>query len=167
MHVVVKVNADKAKKWSDKDVLVQLHKGFKGILLTQNFVKGEDLNAFERQTVNDCIAPYWYRAGKVQADLRPTAVRQEPANKLSDDEEKLILATSNEARFTSLPPSQIVPTLLDEGVYIASESSFYRVLKANAQLNRRGRSQSIKKEVNQMLMLQMGRTKCGLGISLI
>jgi putative transposase len=87
----------------------------------------------------------WYRAGKVQADLRPSAVRQEPANKLSDDEEKLILATSNEARFASLPPSQIVPTLLDEGVYIASESSFYRVLKANAQLNRRGRSQSITK----------------------
>jgi putative transposase len=55
----------------------------------------------------------WYRAGKVQADLRPSAVRQEPANKLSDDEEKLILATSNETRFASLPPSQIVPTLLD------------------------------------------------------
>ena len=87
----------------------------------------------------------WYRAGKVQADLRPSAVRLEPANKLSDDEREQILLTSNEDRFASLPPSQIVPTLLDEGVYIASESSFYRVLKANAQLNRRGRSQKVTK----------------------
>lgn len=42
-----------------------------------------------------------------------------------------------------MPPSQIVPTLLDDGIYIGSESTFYRVLKANGQLNRRGRSQSI------------------------
>ena len=87
----------------------------------------------------------WYQAGKVQADLRPSTVRTEPANKLNEEERKLILKICSEARFASLPPSQIVPTLLDEGIYIASESSFYRVLKANAQLNRRGRSQNTTK----------------------
>jgi|TARA_R110000851_G_scaffold90253_8_gene197232 hypothetical protein len=44
---VIKVDADKAKQWSDKDVLMQWHKSFKGTLLTNKFVKREDLNQFE------------------------------------------------------------------------------------------------------------------------
>src|SRR5947209_18048994 len=35
----------------------------------------------------------------------------------------------------------IVPALADDGIYIASESSFHRVLRAQGQMNRRGRSQ--------------------------
>ncbi|PMH37960.1 integrase, partial [Vibrio sp. 10N.286.49.B3] len=38
-----------------------------------------------------------------------------------------------------------MPTLLDKGQYIASEASFYRVLKAAGQLNHRGRQRSRKK----------------------
>lgn len=40
-----------------------------------------------------------------------------------------------------MPPSQIVPTLADEGIYIASESSFYRILREEKMQNHRGRSQ--------------------------
>ena len=82
----------------------------------------------------------WYKAGKVQADLRATAVRPEPANKLTEYERQQVLARCNEERFSSSPPSQIVPTLLDEGVYIASESTYYRILKSNKLNNHRGRS---------------------------
>jgi putative transposase len=82
----------------------------------------------------------WYSDGKMRSDKRTSVVRPHPKNKLTELERQMILATCNEFRFASLPPSQIVPTLLDEGVYIASESSYYRVLKANDQLNRRGRS---------------------------
>jgi putative transposase len=82
----------------------------------------------------------WYRAGSVQADLRPTAFRPEPANKLKEHEREQTLAVCNKPEYASLPPSQIVPTLLDKGIYIASEASFYRVLDANDQLNHRGRS---------------------------
>lgn len=71
----------------------------------------------------------WYQDGQVLADKRPDAVRPEPLNKLSKAEQEAILAVSNEKRFASLPPTQIVPTLLDEGVYYGSESTFYRVLK--------------------------------------
>ena len=85
----------------------------------------------------------WYKAGNVQVDLRPTAVRPEPANKLTENERQQVLEVCNEPRFASLPPSQIVPTLLDEGVYIASESTYYRVLKANEQVNHRGRSRQV------------------------
>jgi transposase InsO family protein len=49
---------------------------------------------------------------------------------------------ANEPRFASLPPSRIVPMLADEGVYLASESSFGRVLKAHGQLTRRGRARA-------------------------
>lgn len=76
----------------------------------------------------------------MQADKRPEAVRPEPANKLSEEEQQRILSTCNSARYESLPPSQIVPSLMDEGLYLASESSFYRILKANNQLNHRGQS---------------------------
>lgn len=82
----------------------------------------------------------WYQNGKVLADKRPDAVRTEPANKLSAAEQAIILNVSNEKRFASLPPTQIVPTLLDEGLYYGSESTFYRVLKLHGQLHHRGRS---------------------------
>ncbi len=87
----------------------------------------------------------WYRQRKVHADRRPEAVRPEPANKLAPEEQQQILAACNEPEYASLPPSQIVPTLLDEGIYLGSVSSFYRVLKAHAQLHHRGRSLSPKK----------------------
>jgi hypothetical protein len=58
LHVVIKVDAEKVKHWSDKDVLMQWHKGFEGTWLTHKYVKGEDLNPFERQTVNKRITEY-------------------------------------------------------------------------------------------------------------
>ena len=67
-------------------------------------------------------------------DGRPNAQHPTPSNKRTDEERELIVATSNEGRYKALPPSQIVPKLADEGVYIASESSFYRVLSAESQL---------------------------------
>ncbi len=84
----------------------------------------------------------WYKAGQVSADLRPDAVRQSPKNKLSASEQAAIIAVCNLPRFASLPPTQIVPTLLDEGMYHGSESTFYRVLKQHNQLKHRGRSQA-------------------------
>jgi REP element-mobilizing transposase RayT len=61
LHAVIKVDADKAKHWSDIEVLVKWYKDFKGTLLTQKFVKGEDLNEFEIKPVNDCITQYRQR----------------------------------------------------------------------------------------------------------
>ena len=82
----------------------------------------------------------WYRGGKVTADKRPEANRPEPANKLTEVELDKIIEVCNLEQFASLPPSQIVPTLLDNGEYYGSESTYYRVLKANGQLHHRGRS---------------------------
>jgi transposase InsO family protein len=77
----------------------------------------------------------WQREPTV-GDRRPGRV-QDPANKLNDLERQRILALANSAEFGHLPPSQIVPRLADQGKYVASESSFYRVLKAVNQVKHR------------------------------
>lgn len=78
----------------------------------------------------------------IRQDQRPHAERPEPANKLSEAERQEILHVCNQAEYASLPPSQIVPKLADGGRYIASESSFYRVLKAHNQLYHRGHAKA-------------------------
>lgn len=69
--------------------------------------------------------------------LEPTHV---PVNKLGESEKKRMIDIASEPAYADLSPSKIVPLLADEGVYIASESSFYRVLKANDQLTHRQKS---------------------------
>jgi putative transposase len=64
----------------------------------------------------------------------PTAT---PAHALTDAERKLALDTANRPEFRNLSPRQIVPLLADRGEYIASESSFYRVLREEGQLAHR------------------------------
>ena len=83
--------------------------------------------------------------GAVREDCRPLAERPLhrsvlPANRLTEAERDRLVDTCNNPQFASLPPSQIVPKLADEGVYIASESSFYRVLRERGQNHRRGRA---------------------------
>lgn len=82
----------------------------------------------------------WTRDGGVKADGRPEAKRPEPKNKLSTEERTQIVEICNCAEYASLPPSQIVPSLADQGEYIASESSFYRVLREADQVKRRGKA---------------------------
>lgn len=76
----------------------------------------------------------------IREDRRPSAERPAPANRLSEEERDLIVATCATPEFASSPPSQIVPRLADRGTWIASESSFYRVLRERGQNHRRGRA---------------------------
>lgn len=62
---------------------------------------------------------------------------QAPANKLTEEERGTILSVVNSPQFADLPPSQIVPILADEGRYIGSESTFYRLLREAKQLAHR------------------------------
>jgi len=89
----------------------------------------------------------WRLQGQDSEDRRAMAPRPAPGNRLTDAERARILEICNSERFQSLPPSQIVPILLDEGIYIGSVSSFYRVLKAAGQQHSRGRQQKpVKRE---------------------
>ena len=82
----------------------------------------------------------WTREDAVQADNRKSANREAPGNKLSVEERQAIVDVCNSDRFKSLPPSQIVPVLADEGEYLGSERTFYRVLHERGQQHHRGRS---------------------------
>ena len=86
----------------------------------------------------------WKKALAEQQGLedrrKAAAATRTPANRLSQQEREAILKVCNQPEYGSLPPSQIVPRLADNGQYIASESSFYRVLREADQVHRRGRS---------------------------
>ena len=69
---------------------------------------------------------------------------QTPGNQLSELERRRLLAIANSPEFGHLSPSQIVPRLVDQGEYVASESTFYRVLKAENQLTHRGAEKPVK-----------------------
>jgi len=70
--------------------------------------------------------------------------RHIPANKLTALERQQIIKVTNEPEYADLPPCKIVPMLADKNVYIASESTFYRVLKSEGQLQHRQKSQPVR-----------------------
>lgn len=90
--------------------------------------------------ISDRTLRCWTQGGQVLPDQRPLVQRPEPRNKLSAAERAAVLQACNSKEFTSLPPSQIVPKLADQGRYLASESSFYRILRADGQQHHRGRA---------------------------
>jgi putative transposase len=66
--------------------------------------------------------------------------RRPPANRLSDSERRKLIRVATSPEYRDLSPKQIVPQLADRGMYLASESTFYRVLH-DARLQRpRGRA---------------------------
>jgi putative transposase len=98
-------------------------------------VAGIDLRTLQR----------WQAGGGLTGgDRRPQAERPIPAHALSEAERAQILAVANEPRFAAVPPARIVPMLADEGVYLASESTFSRILRAHGQSAHRGRAKAPK-----------------------
>ncbi len=63
-----------------------------------------------------------------------------PANKLTEEEIEEIVRISTSAEYMDLAPTQIVPSLADKGIYVASESSFYKILRERKLLAHRGKS---------------------------
>ena len=66
--------------------------------------------------------------------------RTAPANKLSVEERQGILETVNSPEFRDLSPHQIVPRLAEQEIYLASESTMYRLLREEKQLAHRERA---------------------------
>lgn len=84
----------------------------------------------------------WISEGSIREDQRPVAERPEPKNKLSEEEYQSVLRVVNLPEYADLPPSQIVPSIADRGMYIASESTFYRILRNEDMQHHRGRSKA-------------------------
>jgi len=60
-----------------------------------------------------------------------------PHNKLSIEEQKKIFEIVNKPEYAEMSPAKIVPLLADQGKYIASESTIYRLLRAQGQIKHR------------------------------
>ncbi|MCB5560318.1 IS3 family transposase [Anaerosalibacter bizertensis] len=89
----------------------------------------------------------WTKEGEVKKDQRPLVKRPTPKNKITEEERSQIIETVNSPQYADLAPSQIVPKLADEGKYIASESTIYRVLKEEKMNTHRGRTSApVKRE---------------------
>ncbi len=77
---------------------------------------------------------YRHRRGPLAGPRRPRPI---PANALSPLEHETVLATLHEPRFVDRAPAQVWATLLDEGSYIGSESTMYRVLRSAGEVRER------------------------------
>jgi putative transposase len=62
------------------------------------------------------------------------------SNRLSEHEVAKVLAVVNSPEFRDVSPKQIVPKLADRGLYLASESTIYRLLRARGLLRHRAAS---------------------------
>lgn len=60
--------------------------------------------------------------------------------RLSPEERQEVIDISCNERFKDLTPYEIIPILAEEGHYIASESTFYRILREENLINYRGNS---------------------------
>lgn len=117
------------------------HRQTAGVLINEAVTAGaRRAKACAVLEISDRTLRRWTKDGQIHADRRPLVPRPEPANKLSAAECAAVLEVCNSEEFASLPPSQIVPKLADQGRYLASESSFYRILRADGQQHHRGRT---------------------------
>lgn len=96
-------------------------------------IAGIDVRTLQRWKASD---------GLQTGDGRPTATRPVPAQALSAQEREQVLQVANQGRFADMPPARIVPMLADEGRYLASESTFCRLLRAQGQNTHRGASRA-------------------------
>jgi transposase InsO family protein len=100
----------------------------------------------------------WHRDEAKNGDRRVSDKRQArtPPNKLSDSERVAALKMLNSEEFKDLPPSQIVPRLADRGLYVASESTLYRLLRAAGQLTHRRMERRPKKRAKPRALVATG-----------
>ncbi len=98
---------------------------------------GITLRTFERWQTPD---------GVIKEDQRLFS-NMAPQNKLTAKERAKVISVATSKEYVDLPPHQIVPKLADKGTYIASESTFYRILKEEKLDAYRGKSKpSIRKK---------------------
>jgi len=117
------------------------HRQHTAELISEAVVSGARLTpACKEAGIAPCTYRRWQHRGTVAEDQRPTANRPEPVNKLSAKERERLLSVFCLPAFQSMPPSQVVPALADEGLYLASESTCYRVLHEANQQHDRGRA---------------------------
>jgi putative transposase len=78
----------------------------------------------------------YYRSLRARPERAP-APRPAPPNKLTAAEREELVAVLNSPRFVDKAPRQVWAALLDEGIYLASVSTMYRLLRERDQVRER------------------------------
>jgi len=76
------------------------------------------------------------------AERRSRKARPSPSNALTAAEQQQLLAVLRSPRFVDASPAQVWAVLLDEGRYLASVSTMYRLLRAHDEVRERRRQAS-------------------------
>jgi putative transposase len=74
---------------------------------------------------------------RTRAPAKQRPARRKHPRALSSAETQRVLQTLHAERFVDQAPAQVVATLLDEGTYLCSERTMYRVLNANGEVRER------------------------------
>ena len=85
----------------------------------------------------DVARASFYRHQKTQPPKSKSTPGPKPPRALSEPERKQVLNTLNSERFMDTVPYQIYATLLDEGTYICSVRTMYRILSEEGELKER------------------------------
>jgi len=80
--------------------------------------------------------PSYYRARKSTPPAEPKP-RPTPRRALDETERQAVLAVLHSERFCDVAPAEVYATLLDEGTYLCSERTMYRVLAADGETRER------------------------------
>ena len=81
----------------------------------------------------------YYRRLKPPPAPQPGRARPAPGNKLSDTEAQTVLEVLRSPRFVDVAPAQVWAELLDEGTYLCSQSTMYRLLRSHGEVRERRR----------------------------
>lgn len=82
----------------------------------------------------------------------PRTIKRRSPRALSEEERAKVLALLDEERFRDLAPAEVYATLLDEGVYVCSERTMYRILDEHRQVRERRNQRRHPKYVAPELM---------------
>ena len=82
---------------------------------------------------------------KLSEEDKRQVVNKTSSKALTPEEKQNIISVCNQHEYKDMTPNKIVPLLAGKGIYIASESMFYKVLKEYNQLKHRGNSKIPKK----------------------
>ncbi len=78
----------------------------------------------------------FYRS-RTRADSKARAMAVPPKHALSEAETQSVLDLLHSERFRDLPPTQVYPILLEEGRYMCSTRTMYRILEAHQEVKER------------------------------
>jgi len=78
-----------------------------------------------------------YRFWRRGDNLVPPRESLKPERALSEAERQHVLGVLNSPRFADMAPAEVYATLLDEGVYLCSIRTTYRILAANGEVRER------------------------------